>query len=117
MTGVRGVFAELDNGVTGTVKFGDGSLVSICGRGTIVFECRQKGHRALTDVYLIPRLRSNIVSIGQLDELGCDIRLHGGNMTIFDPRHKLLVKVHHASNRLYKLDMTPCTSRVSVVAS
>ena len=31
MTGVRGVFAELDNGVTGMVKFGDGSVVEIRG--------------------------------------------------------------------------------------
>ena len=73
--------------------------------------------RALTNVYFIPRLKSSVVSLGRLDELGCNIRLRGGNMTIIDPRHKLLVKVHHASNRLYKLDMTPCTSRVSVVAS
>ena len=63
--------------------------------------------RALTNVYFIPRLKSSVVSLGQLDELGCDIRLRGGNLTIFDPHQKLLVKVHRASNRLYKLDMTP----------
>ena len=63
--------------------------------------------RTLTDVYFIPRMKSSVVSLGQLDELGCDIRLRGGNMTTFDPRQKLLVKIHHPSNRLYKLDMTP----------
>ena len=54
MTGVRWVFAELDNGVTGTVKFGDGSVVEIQGRGTILFACCNGEHCALTDVYFIP---------------------------------------------------------------
>ncbi|XP_073359651.1 uncharacterized protein [Aegilops tauschii subsp. strangulata] len=107
MTGDRSIFAELDESVTGTVRFGDGSVVQIRGRGTIAFKVDGSMQRALTDVYFIPRLKSSVVSLGQLDELGCDIRLRGVNMTIFDPRQKLLVKVHRASNRLYKLDMTP----------
>jgi hypothetical protein len=37
MTGERDVFATLDDTVHGTVKFGDGSLVAIRRRGTVVF--------------------------------------------------------------------------------
>lgn len=61
MTGGRGVFSELDTGITGTVRFGDGSVVEIEGRGTIVFICRNGEHRALTGVYLIPRLTTGII--------------------------------------------------------
>ena len=39
MTGSREAFSELDGGVTGSVKFGDGSMVEIRGRGTIIFQC------------------------------------------------------------------------------
>ena len=35
MTGTRAVFAELNTAVTGTVRFGDGSVVGIEGKGTI----------------------------------------------------------------------------------
>ena len=56
MTGNRAAFSELDTGVVGTVKFGDNSGVDI--------QCKNGEHKALTDVY-IPKLRSNIVSIGQ----------------------------------------------------
>lgn len=48
MTGVRSAFAELDPGVYGTVRFGDGSLVNIEGRGTVLFVCKSGEHRALT---------------------------------------------------------------------
>ena len=37
MTSSRSAFFELDTGVHGTVKFGDGSVVSIKGRGTVLF--------------------------------------------------------------------------------
>ena len=57
MTGDRSAFAELDEGVTGSVRFGDGSSVAIRGRGTVTFTVRSGDHRALTDVYFIPRLK------------------------------------------------------------
>ncbi|WVZ62134.1 hypothetical protein U9M48_011915 [Paspalum notatum var. saurae] len=36
MTGSRAAFAELDSTVTGTVRFGDNSVVTIAGRGTVL---------------------------------------------------------------------------------
>ncbi|XP_066333709.1 uncharacterized protein [Miscanthus floridulus] len=40
MTGSKASFSELDDDVTGTVKFGDGSWVAIQGRDTIIFQRR-----------------------------------------------------------------------------
>ena len=37
--GLQGSLLELDDDVTGTVKFGDGSRVAIQGRATIIFRC------------------------------------------------------------------------------
>ncbi|CAO2045765.1 unnamed protein product [Urochloa humidicola] len=84
MTEEREAFSELDTGVVGTVKFGDGSRVEIRGRGTIVFMCKNGEHRALTDVYFIPKLQSNIISIGQLDERGCQVLIDDGMLRIRD---------------------------------
>jgi hypothetical protein len=53
MTGVCGAFAELDRGIHGTVHFGDNSVVEIEGRGTVVFNCKNGEHHALTGVYYI----------------------------------------------------------------
>lgn len=54
MTGDRAAFSELNESITGSVKFGDGSVVGIHGRGTVVFAITNEEHRALTDVYFIP---------------------------------------------------------------
>jgi hypothetical protein len=64
MTGRGNVFFELDRAVQGTVKFGDGSVVNICGKGTIIFSGRHGEHKVLTGVYLIPRLKNSIISVG-----------------------------------------------------
>ncbi|XP_066391954.1 uncharacterized protein [Miscanthus floridulus] len=40
MTGSKASFSELDDDVTGTVKFGDGSRVAIQGCGTIILRCQ-----------------------------------------------------------------------------
>jgi hypothetical protein len=64
MTGTCTIFSELNTSVTGTVKFGDGSVVYIEGKGTVLFACKSGEHRRLDGVYYIPRLTTNIVSLG-----------------------------------------------------
>ena len=84
MTGSKASFSELDDDVTGTVKFGDGSRVAIQGRSTTIFRCQNEEHHALTDVYYIPQLHSNIISIGQLDEHGSEVLIKDGVLRIRD---------------------------------
>ena len=64
MTGARSAFASLDTGVTGSVRFGDGSTACIEGRGTILLSCKNGEHRSLSNVYYLPRLTANIISVG-----------------------------------------------------
>ena len=75
MTWARSTFSELDYGIRGTVKFGDGSIVEIEGRDTILLISKRGEHRKLTSVYFIPRLKANLVSLGQLDEGDCFISI------------------------------------------
>ena len=48
MTGAKSAFLTLDSGIRGTVKFGDGSVVEIEGRGTILFLGKGGKHHKLT---------------------------------------------------------------------
>ncbi|KAM0826297.1 hypothetical protein ACQ4PT_068956 [Festuca glaucescens] len=100
-TGQKFVFSSLDETVHGTVRFGDGSVVSICGKGSVVFRGQSGDQRVLADVYYIPSLRSNIISVGQLDEGGYKIGITDGVMTIHDLVRKLLARVKRTGNRLY----------------
>jgi hypothetical protein len=93
MTGRGNVFSELDRAVQGTVKFGDDSVVNICGKGTIIFSGCHGEHKALTRVYWIPRLKNSIISVGQMDEGGARVLIEGGMLRVWDRRHRLLAWV------------------------
>lgn len=49
-------------------------------------------------MYYIPRLTTNIVSIGQLDERGCDVHIGNDVLQIRDESNLLLVKVNRLGN-------------------
>jgi hypothetical protein len=90
MTGRGNVFSELDRVVQGTVKFGDGSIINICGKSTIIFFERHGEHKVLTDVYWIPCLKNSIISVGQMDEGVACVLIEGGVVQVWDRRHRLL---------------------------
>ncbi|KAJ9535047.1 hypothetical protein OSB04_un001882 [Centaurea solstitialis] len=105
MTGNYSYFSELNKRITGRVKFGDGSCVRIEGKGSILFVGKNGEQKLLKDVYYIPLLRSNVISLGQTTLLGCDIRLHGDFLTMKDIYGRLLIKVPRSENRLYKIQL------------
>lgn len=90
MTGEKKAFANLDEAVHGTVRFDDGSVVSIHGRGTVAFCYLTDDQHVLSNVYHIPSLCNNIVSLGQLNENGCKIVIEDGMFCILDHACKVL---------------------------
>lgn len=105
MTGVRSYFSELNENVKGKVKFGDGSCINIDGKGSIHFQGKTGEQQLLTEIYYIPGLKSNILSLGQATEYGCDVRMRHDYLTLPDPNGRLLAKVVRSPNRLYKINL------------
>lgn len=105
MSGDIRYFSSLDKTITGKVKFGDDSRINIKGKGTVEFTNRNGEVRTMTEVYYIPDLKSNIISLGQATEAGCDVRMKGELLTMHDNNGKLLVKTTRSKNRLYKVHM------------
>ncbi|KAG7564056.1 Ribosomal protein S5 domain 2-type fold [Arabidopsis suecica] len=103
MTGILDYFSKLDESVTGKVRFGDDSQIDIKEKGSIVFVAKNGESRALHDVYYIPDLRSNIMSLGQATESGCNVKMREDYLTLYDCDGKLLVKAKRSRNRLYKV--------------
>ena len=118
MTGDKRYFSTIDKTISGKVRFGDDSRIDIKGKGTISFTDINGDSRKMTDVYWIPDLKSNIISLGQATEAGqsteagCDIRMRGEVLTMHDQDGKLLVRATRSKNRLYKVCMgiesSPC---------
>lgn len=80
-------------------------MVPIEGKGNIVFVGSGGEHRVFTGVFYIPKMTTNILSLGQLDEEGCAINIHSGTMTLRDEHLKLLARIPRSSSRLYVLEL------------
>ncbi|GJZ92498.1 zinc finger, CCHC-type containing protein [Tanacetum coccineum] len=108
MTGVKSHFKDIDESVSGRVRFGDGSYVQIKGRGSILLGCRNQVQKIVSDVYYIPNLKksNNILSLGQLTEIGLyDSIMDGNKLTLYDKNKRLLMKVERSKNRLYSIKL------------
>lgn len=105
MSGRREFFEKLDEGVTGKVRFGDDSRIDIKGKGCVIFINKEGKRKILANVYYIPELKSNIISLGQATESGCDVRMRDNFLEVYDREGSLLVKAIRAKNRLYKVSM------------
>lgn len=60
--------------------------------------------KQLSNVLFIPKLCANILSLGRLDEEGCQMVMYGGRLTICD-WGALLAEVHQTEGRLYLLKL------------
>ncbi|GJT47212.1 zinc finger, CCHC-type containing protein [Tanacetum coccineum] len=102
MTGVREHFKELDDEVSGKVRFRDGSYIEIKGKGLILIECDDEKQRIISHVYYILDLKSNLLSLGQFTEIGCKIVMEDDELRLYEIDNKIFMKVTRQRNRLYK---------------
>nr|GEV00095.1 ribonuclease H-like domain, reverse transcriptase, RNA-dependent DNA polymerase [Tanacetum cinerariifolium] len=105
MTGVREHLKELDEKVSGKVRFIDGSYIEIKRKGSILIECDDEKQRIISHVYYIPDLKSNLLSLGQLIEIGCKVVMEDDELRLYDMDNKIFMKVTRQRNRLSKANL------------
>ncbi|XP_076909908.1 uncharacterized protein LOC143567346 [Bidens hawaiensis] len=86
-------FWYLDNGASNHIT------------GSILVVGKKGKQQLLTDIYYIPSLQSNIISLGKATEIGCDIRMKDDYLLMYDDQGKLLMRVTRSKNRLYKIKL------------
>ena len=110
MTRRKDLFDCLNESRAGRVKFGDNSAMDICGEGSILGKCLNGEELELKAVLYTPQLCVNILSLGQLDGEGYDIKLQDGFLSIYDQHGKLLTKVCRSDGQLYRLKLDAVNS-------
>jgi hypothetical protein len=91
MSGDRQKFREVDPSIIGKVRFGDGSAVDIQGKGSILFQGTSGDQWLLNDVYFIPKLRANLISLGQLTEIGHRVVMDEDEITVSEKNPPRLI--------------------------
>ena len=66
MTRNKDLFTSLGDSIKSEVKLGNDSKVSVIGKGVINVLTKNGGKRYIPDVYFVPGLKNNLISVGQL---------------------------------------------------
>nr|KYP76948.1 Retrovirus-related Pol polyprotein from transposon TNT 1-94 [Cajanus cajan] len=81
----QSIFKDIDNSVKVKVRLGNGTMVESQGKGTVVVETK-KGTRLIKDVLLVPNLKENLLSIGQMMENGYSLHFERDICKIYDSK-------------------------------
>jgi len=84
MCGQRDLFDDLDETIQGLVIFGDTSKVPFKGKGNIPIKLKNGDHSYIADVYYVPTIKQNLVSISQFMEKGYTLYTKNCHLTIID---------------------------------
>jgi hypothetical protein len=66
MTGSKDLFSSTDTCIQSEVKLGNDCKVTINGKGVVSVYTKNNQRRNIDDVYFMPSLKCNLISVGQL---------------------------------------------------
>ena len=107
MSSVRECFYELnERGVSVEVELGDGRVVRVVNRGTTSLQRESRHPLRFRDVYYVPGLRKNLISVSTIKDRGFEVRFHEGRVYIL-PRGASFAStkvIGTQCGKLYRLD-------------
>ena len=77
MTGNKDLVANLDVTVQTEVKLGTEKTVAVDGKGVVYIVTKQGEPKTISEVYYVPGLKHNLISVGQLTQKGYEVIFHG----------------------------------------
>lgn len=100
MSGNKEWFTQLDETFKHSVKLGNDSKLMVMGKGRIKLEVAGQT-RTVSDVFYVPELRNNLLSIGQLQERGITITIKHGVCKLYHPIHGVIMESIMTANKMF----------------
>nr|GFA32009.1 retrovirus-related Pol polyprotein from transposon TNT 1-94 [Tanacetum cinerariifolium] len=104
MTGEEHLFVEMEQS-KGNVTFGDESKAPVKEKVKILIRTKDERHQYISNVYNVPNLKSNILSVRKLLEKNYDIHFEDCSATLRTQEGKLIAKVSITKNQMFILNI------------
>ena len=107
MTSNKELLSSIDSSISSDITLGNDHLVKVQGRGTVPILTRQNVKKDISNVYHVPDLKHNLLSVGQLIEKGYKVLFEGASCKIYDrkPTRKLISEIYMTPNRMFPLTL------------
>ncbi|KAM1862491.1 hypothetical protein ACFX14_002946 [Malus domestica] len=106
MTGMGDLLVDINRTMTAKVEMGTYQLIDVTCKGNVVIETNM-GRRYIKEVMLVPGLKENLLSVGQMMEHGYFLVFGGTNAEIYDDcsLSNLLAKIPMKGNKSFPLKL------------
>ncbi|CAM8990990.1 unnamed protein product [Rhodiola kirilowii] len=101
MSGRKELFSRLDESARAEVSFGNKSQIQVMGKGDIQIQTNDGTYVTITNVFYVPGLCWNLLSLGQLSERGHSISIRDGVCTVEGKDRRIVAKVPMTKNRMF----------------
>ena len=102
MCGKKEYFLDLNENFRDSVKLGNNSSMVVIGKGNIRLQVNGTT-QIITEVFYVPELKSNLLSIGQLQEKGLTVLFQHGRCKVFHHERGLIMDTKMSANRMFIL--------------
>ena len=106
MTGNRNWLINFDENRKSTVRFADNRSIQAEGVGDVLLKRKDGKDAMITDVLFVPKMDTNLISLGQLLEKGFTIGFSKGFLEIYDQNERLVMRAAMASNKTFQVSLT-----------
>jgi len=83
MCGMKEAFVDIGESYKSNITFGNLSQRPIEGRGRILIELKNGEQKFISEVFYVPDMKNNILSLGQFLEKGFEVQMKDKNLKIF----------------------------------
>ncbi|XP_019460048.1 PREDICTED: uncharacterized protein LOC109359806 [Lupinus angustifolius] len=103
MFGNRGWFMNFDDSVKTKVRFADDSYIIAEGIGKVLLKKKDGSNSYISNVLYVPKMKNNLISLGQLLEKGYKMRMEDMMLKIFNKKNVLIMKAPFSHNMTFKI--------------
>lgn len=102
MSGDRELFSTMDGKFKHSVKLGNNKKMEVVGKENVKIVLRNTAY-TISDVFYIPELKNNLLSLGQLQEKNITVIIQKGMCKIYHDERGLLAESKMSINRMFIL--------------
>lgn len=96
------MFQEIEDCSKGYIKYGNNSKMKVAGKGSIKLIFNSFVFN-VQDIYYVPDVRHNLLSVGQIQEKGVSLLNFNGVCSIYHPKKGVIVRSKMNENRMFIL--------------
>nr|GFC26723.1 putative RNA-directed DNA polymerase [Tanacetum cinerariifolium] len=102
MCGNKNRFVEFDSGFSNSVKLGNNTRMMVNGKGSVKLFLNGATY-VINDVYYVPDLKNNLLSIGQLQQKGLSFLFKQDVCKVFHQYKGLIFQSYMSTNRMFPI--------------